>query len=164
MEAFSSPYQILLLQLEEQIQALRQVVFNLPVDKLPDDDIRNFFRKGIELLLLVGDILTVKEDFEDHPQLEEDLTLSLLEGILISKTLIEKLEKRLPLFLETITVFDEPLMDKLEQILHSLQSSLERSPNSAKLDIDELSYVLREIARTLEATSVNFAKAFNKPL
>jgi hypothetical protein len=108
--------------------------------------------------------LTVKEDFEDHPQLEEDLTLSLLEGILISKTLIEKLEKRLPLFLETITVFDEPLMDKLEQILHSLQSSLERSPNSAKLDIDELSYVLREIARTLEATSVNFAKAFNKPL
>jgi hypothetical protein len=78
MEAFSSPYQILLLQLEEQIQALRQVVFNLPVDKLPDDDIRNFFRKGIELLLLVGDILTVKEDFEDHPQLEEDLTLSLL--------------------------------------------------------------------------------------
>ncbi len=67
--------------------------------------------------------------------------------MLIGGELLERFERKLPLFLGEITVFNEPLMDKIEQLQRTFSSVEE----TERRDYEELSYVVREIAQTLDS-------------
>jgi hypothetical protein len=77
----------------------------------------------------------------------------------IVEALLNYLENQYPLFLETITVFYEPLPKKIKQ----LKKTFKETPEEVSvLDLDELAFLTEEIANTLEIFISNLQKVEEK--
>jgi len=77
----------------------------------------------------------------------------------VVEKLFQHLEEQHPLFLETVTVFYEPLPEKIKQLRKTLSGTVEDPSN---LDLDEFSYLTDEIAKTLEVFLTDMQKLENK--
>jgi asparagine synthetase A len=137
------------------------------------EDIKNFLenpypleREEISLWLLRATVL-IRALSEIFDRIEHGEQANLKEVIQISgntlevvESLIQYLEKQHPLFLETVTVFYEPLPEKLKQLRRTFNTSIE---NASNLDLDEFAYLTDEIAKTLEVFLTDIQK-FEKKL
>jgi len=141
-----------LMRLEEELNTLRQLVFSLP-SNLSVEELENLLRKGLILLQVSSDILsTLNNEKEDTPFLR-DINFGVFEALFITQTLLEKVEKQLPVFWDQLTVFDEPLLEKLRQVINTLHTVNETQNDEQIKTIDyaELAYILQDIAKTLDA-------------
>jgi len=143
---------VALMRLEEELNLLRQIVFNLP-SNMPSEELYNLLNKGLLILKISTDILsTLNPEQEENQYIVKDVTSEIFESIFLVQTLFEKSEKRLPIFWEQFTVFEEPLLEKLNQITHTLHEALneENMEKVKNIDFGELAYILQDIVKTLE--------------
>ena len=161
MEKFPAPYELLLLKLEEELNTLRQVLQFLQPEKLPKEEVQRFLTRTGNIIALTSDILNLKLEWEGEENLEKELGSTIFETVFLSKIILEKLEPQLPVFYESITVYEEPFLVKLEQILNTLEQYtglVEEETKKHQLDIEELAYLMREIAQALNYLSLTVKK------
>jgi len=134
----------LIARLEEELLNFRTMIKNLPL-RPSEEAINNLLNRSI--MLLQGGI-TLFEGL-NNPTLQDDIRKSALnvarDTVESVKELYDRLENRYPLFLDTVTVFFEPLSEKLNHLLKVLEGDPPRD-----IDYGELSEVLGEIVSTLE--------------
>ena len=134
----------LIARLEEELLRFTTVMKNLP-PKPSEEIVNNLLNRSI--LLLQGGI-TLFEGL-NNPNLQDDIRKSALDVVRNTvesvKKFYDSLENRYPLFLDTVTVFFEPLSEKLNHLLNVLRENPSRD-----IDYGELSEVLSEIVSTLE--------------
>jgi DNA integrity scanning protein DisA with diadenylate cyclase activity len=167
MEKFPAPYELLVLKLEEELNTLRQVLQFLQPGKLTREDIQRFLTKTGNLITLTSDILNLKLEWEGEENLEQELGSTIFETLFLSKTILEKLEPQLPVFYESITVYEEPFLAKLEQILNTLEqytTLVEEETKKPKLDVEELAYLMKEISQALNYLSLTVKKITEREL
>lgn len=134
----------LMKRLEEELLGFQMLVKNLP--NPPDKELLNSLL--IRSLLLLQGGVTLFESLNslsaknNPPQEALDLAKNLIESV---REFYTKLEINYPLFLDTITVFFEPLSLKLKHISKVLEEDV-----SQNIDFEELAEVLGEIISTLE--------------
>lgn len=85
------------------------------------------------------------EGGEIDKEFRREAAATLLDLLKVVRDFYDRLDRRYPLFLDTVTVFFEPVAGKLDQILGTLEKT-----QLEELDLEELSYVLGEIVDTLE--------------
>ncbi|NPB05400.1 MAG: hypothetical protein GXO08_03365 [Aquificae bacterium] len=139
-----------LMKLEEELGLLRQVAFRLPENLRPEETL-SLLNRAVALLRAGSDLLAGLGE-EVEPGWARDVVFSVFEALFIVQTLLERLEGHLPLFFDGVSVFEEPLIEKLRQVVDALHSYAGHS--AEPLDFDELSYILQEIAKTLEVELV----------
>ena len=127
---------------------MRNIVFRLP-ENLPPEEINKLFQKGIFLLRLSSEILDFFENLENEDKvLLRNLASAVFEAIFITQTLLDYVGKKTPLFFEEITVFSEPVLEKLEQVVKTFHSLLNEEEKN--VDFEEMAYILDELAKTLD--------------
>jgi len=141
---------IALMKLEEELNLLRQIVFSLPPN-LPAEEVNNLLHKGLLLMKIGSDILSSVNPEEEEVSFLKDISFAIFEALFISKTLFEKLENQIPIFWEQFTVFEEPLLEKIEQVIQTLHSSMDEIEQLKGVDFGELAYILQDAVKTLEA-------------
>jgi hypothetical protein len=141
-------YNLLLARLEEELRMLRNIV---PVlEGLRSEESINLFGKVAELFQTCGDILEMLhlEEEKPSPSAIKGTAEPILEFLVLSADAMEKMEKKLPLFLTEVTVFNEPLTEKISQLQRVFFDIVDGK--TANPDVEELSFVFREIGQTLE--------------
>jgi len=167
MEKFPAPYELLLLKLEEELNTLRQVLQFLQPGALPREEVQRFLTRAGNLIALTSDILNLKLEWEGEGNLENELGSAIFETVFLSKTILEKLEPHLPIFYESVTVYDEPFLAKLEQILSTLEhytGLISEKSQKPQLDVEELAYLMREISQALNYLSQTVKKLTEREL
>ncbi len=141
-----------LMRLEEEVNALRQLVFSLP-SNLPTKELEKLLKRGLILLQISSDILSSLNNQNEEISFLRDINFGVFEALFITQTLLEKVENQLPIFLDHLTVFEEPVLEKLNQVITTLHSAIENQNDKQIKDIDytELAYILQDIAKTLDA-------------
>jgi len=122
--------------LREELERLRPFISEFPADAAGE-----VLRKTGELFNLGGELL---EGAEPASALE-----TLLDLLLVASALLPAAEKKLPLFLTEVTVFYEPLPEKVDHLKTSILFALSQGENRAAVDFEELAYLFREIGETL---------------
>ncbi|RLJ71601.1 hypothetical protein BCF55_1907 [Hydrogenivirga caldilitoris] len=146
-----SPYYILLAKLEEEISFQRKVINTFlfvqqkpsPEITLKTIDILRRLTQGFRLIALVMDEM---ESVTDKYMKEQALLLS-SESLSLASLLLPALESLSPIFLESLRVYDEPILDRIEAVAEFIENSMQ---NYEELATDELAQTIEDIMRTLE--------------
>ncbi len=146
-----NPYYILLAKLEEEISFQRKVVntFMFAQQKptmeitLKTVDILRRLTQGLRLISLVLDEL---ESITDKYMKEQALLLT-SESLSLASLLLPALESASPLFLESLMVYEEPILDRLEAVAEFIENCLQ---DYEELATEEISQTIEDIMRTLE--------------
>jgi len=156
------PHILLLKNLEERLSSLRLLADNLKIEELPLDISKELFKRTSEIIFMVSDILTLEDEFNISQGSEKkELLHSITDALNLSRSLLSQLEKRLPIFWESITLFDEPLLEKINQIEITINQALMEESNN--IDFEEITYIMQEISRSLEALNRLLEKNVNSP-
>lgn len=122
-----------------------------------NEKIKNLLKQSLFLLSENSQLLEAISknnlDFNIKREILE-LSYNVLQNI---STFYKKVEDLYPLFLDSVTVFFEPLSSKIEQVTKTLNN-----PDLDSLDTEEISYVLNEIIETLEVIFYTLQKVDNK--
>lgn len=122
-----------------------------------NEKIKNLLKQSLLLLSENSQLLEAISknnlDFNIKREILE-LSYNVLQNI---STFYKKVEDLYPLFLDSVTVFFEPLSSKIEQVTKTLNN-----PDLDSLDTEEISYVLNEIIETLEVIFYTLQKVDNK--
>lgn len=139
--------QLLLNQLEEELVEFSHYgnIFSKP----SYGEIKPILERSLELLRNGERIFQLLSNPPTHfeEQTRQRALGTLHRVINTVKHFYENLEREYPLFLDTLTVFFEPLLDKIRQLEKTLNP--ENSPQT-ELDLEDLAYVWEEIVSTLE--------------
>jgi len=68
------------------------------------------------------------------------------ETLSLASLLLPTLEKTSPLFLENVTLYDEPILDKIESMIEFIDTSLHEEETA----VQELTRAVEDVVRTLE--------------
>jgi len=143
----SLPIRLLLAQFEEELFSFKNVVFNLP-PSLSGEPLYTLLDRSVLLLYRCGEFLRFLTEENGDEELYTDILSAVFEALSAVKILYDKVEKRNPLFLDRITVFFEPLEDKLNQLVATLRKALNSEKNA--LDLEEIAYIVDELSQTVE--------------
>ncbi len=146
-----SPFYVLLAKLEEEISFQRKVIntFMFVQQKASPDmtlktiDILRRLTQSFRLIALVIDEL---EAMTDRYMKEQALLLS-SESLSLASLLLPTLESVSPLFLESLRIYDEPILERIESVAEFIENSLQ---DYEELATDELAQTIEDIMRTLE--------------
>ena len=138
------PMRLFLSRIEEELVAFRTAVANLP-PQLNAELLSGLLGRSLALLQGALRIFDILESGEVETSFRREAAATLSELLKVVRDFYGGLDPRYPLFLDTVTVFFEPLSDKLNQLLETLEKS-----QLEELDLEELAYVFGEIVDTLE--------------
>jgi len=145
-----SPFYILLAKLEEEIGFQRKVIntFLAAQHRTPELTLRtvDILRRLTQSFRLVALILDEIESMTDKYTREQALLLS-SESLSLSIILLPTLEQLSPLFLESVKVYDEPILDRIEAVVEFIENSLSEQED---LVTEELARTVEDIMKTLE--------------
>lgn len=145
-----APHYVLLAKLEEEISYQRKVINSfLFLSEASSDlvskslDILKRLVRGFRLITLV---LTEFEALSDRYAKEQALLL-VAESLYLSALLLPAIENYSPLFLESISVYDEPIVERIEAVSGFLENSLQ---DLEDLAVEEVIQTVEDIQKTLE--------------
>ncbi len=146
-----SPFYILLAKLEEEINFQRKVINTFlfagqkitPEITLKSIDILRRLTQSFRLISLILDEL---EAMTDKYMKEQALLLS-SESLSLASLLLPAMESVSPIFLESVTIYDEPILDRIESVAEFIENSLQ---DYEDLVTEELAQTIEDIMKTLE--------------
>ncbi len=145
-----SPLYILLAKLEEEIGYQRKVINTFLATQQRTSELTlktvDILRRLTQSFRLVALILDEIESMTDKYMREQALLLS-SESLSLSAILLPTLEQLSPLFLESMKVYDEPILDRIEAVVEFIENSL---GEQEELITEELARTVEDIMRTLE--------------
>jgi hypothetical protein len=126
------------------------------------EKIIELFGEAVNLLKLAGDMLEFVLE-EGGINGENQFVLYYIDDTLeMVSDITAQINGKLPLFLEDVTVFNEKLFEKLEQLKKSFDISNLDETELSRVDFNELAYVLREVEQTLDFLQVFAKKLIDK--
>ncbi len=146
-----SPLYILIAKLEEEIAFQRKVINTFmfaqqtpsPDLTFKTIDILRRLAQGFKLIsLIIEDLPTITDKY-----MREQALLMTSESLSLSSLLLPTLESVSPIFLESLRVYDEPILDRIESVAEFIENSLQ---DYEDLATDELSQTIEDIMKTLE--------------
>ncbi len=146
-----SPLYILIAKLEEEIAFQRKVINTFmfaqqapsPDLTFKTIDILRRLAQGFKLIsLIIEDLPTITDKY-----MREQALLMTSESLSLSSLLLPTLESASPLFLDSLRVYDEPILDRIESVAEFIESSIQ---DYEDLATDELSQTIEDIMKTLE--------------
>ncbi len=146
-----SPLYILIAKLEEEIAFQRKVINTFmfaqqtpsPDLTFKTIDILRRLAQGFKLIsLIIEDLPTITDKY-----MREQALLMTSESLSLSSLLLPTLESVSPIFLESLRVYDEPILDRIESVAEFIENSLQ---DYGDLATDELSQTIEDIMKTLE--------------
>ena len=146
-----SPLHYLLSRLEEEIE-FQQKLATTYLTRAPRyspetiSGVWETLRRLSGTLRLVSLILEEFEEIEERELKEEALILS-SQSLSLASIILPALERVSPVFFEGITAREKPLIEKIEDVLAEIESSLEKLELSSTRDIVR---TLEEIAQYLD--------------
>ena len=144
-----TPFYMLLAKLEEEIGFQRKVIntFLATQQRSPELTLRtvDILRRLTQSFRLVALILDEIESMTDRYMREQALLLS-SESLSLSVLLLPTLERLSPLFLESVRVYDEPILDRIEAVVEFIESSL----GEEEVITEELARTVEDIMKALE--------------
>ncbi len=146
-----SPFYILLAKLEEEIAFQRKVINTFmfaqekpsPEITLKTIDILRRLSQGFRLIALVMDEI---ESMTDKYMKEQALLLS-SESLSLTSLMLPAIESMSPIFLESLRVYNEPILERIESVAEFIENSLQ---DYDELAVDELAQTIEDIMKTLE--------------
>jgi hypothetical protein len=151
----SFPIRLLLAQFEEELLAFKNIVFNLP--PTPSGELLyGLLDRSVFLLYRCGEFLRFVTEEEKDKELQNEILSAVFDALYTVKNFYDRVEKRNPLFLDRITVFFEPLEDKLNQLVKTLRNALNAEENT--IDLEEIAYIIDELSQTVEILIKGFKK------
>ena len=146
-----SPFYILLAKLEEEISFQRKVIntFMFAQQKSTQEitlktiDIMRRLAQGFRLIALILDELETMSD----KSMKEQALLMTSESLSLTTLLLPTLESASPIFLDSLVVYEEPILDRIEAVAEFIESSLQDYESIAT---DELAQTVEDIMKTLE--------------
>ncbi len=145
-----APHYVLLAKLEEEISYQRKVINSfLFLSETSSDlvskslDVLRRLVRGLRLITLV---LAEFEALSDRYAKEQALLL-VSESLYLSALLLPTIENYSPLFLESISVYDEPIVERIEAVSGFLENSLQ---DIEDLAVEEVIQTVEDIQKTLE--------------
>ena len=147
--------QLILDKLQEDL-----VLFKIQVDNsfIREGNVKNTLSYSLNILTDIVQILELLGKTEPDKIYQKNVLNLCYEALKTVYSFYKELENYYPLFLDTVTVFFEPLIDKLEQLVKTFKKG-----NINTLDLEELSYVVSEIVETLEIAFANLEKLDKNP-
>ncbi|HIP86750.1 MAG TPA: hypothetical protein EYH18_03845 [Aquifex sp.] len=152
---------MILAKFEEDLLSFRNVVFNLPPN-LSGEILYNFLDRSVFLLHRCGELLRLVTTEDKPKELNGEIVSAVFEALFTVKTFYDKVEKQTPLFLDQITLFFEPLKDKLDQLVGTFHSALYLEEN--KIDFEEMAYIIEGLSQTVEILIEGIKKIEDKIL
>ena len=145
-----SPFYVLLAKLEEEIGYQRKVINTFLATQQRSAELTlkslDILRRLIQSFRLVSLVLDEIESMTDRYMREQALLLS-SESLSLSALLLPTLERLSPLFLESVRVYEEPILDRIEAVVEFIENSL---GEQEELVTEELARTVEDIVRTLE--------------
>jgi hypothetical protein len=146
-----SPFYILLVKLEEEISFQRKVINTFmfvqqkrsPEITVKTIEILRRLTQGFRLIALIMDELELTTD----RHIKEQALLLSSESLSLTSLLLPALESFSPLFLESLRVYDEPILERIESVAEFIENSMQEGE---ELATDELAQTIEDIMRTLE--------------
>ncbi len=146
-----SPYYVLLAKLEEEISFQRKVINTfLFAQQRSSHEITlktiDILRRLAQSFRLIALVLDEVETISDKYMKEQALLMS-SESLSLTSLLLPALENVSPIFLESLTLYDEPILDRIEAVAEFIENSLQESES---LSTEELAQTVEDIMKTLE--------------
>ncbi len=145
-----SPFYVLLAKLEEEIGYQRKVINTFLATQQGSTELTlkslDILRRLIQGFRLVALVLEEIESMTDKYMREQALLLS-SESLSLSTLLLPTLERLSPLFLESVRVYEEPILERIEAVVEFIENSL---AEQEELITEELTKTVEDIIRTLE--------------
>ncbi|GEM_PF-2109922 len=146
-----SPFYILLAKLEEEISYQRKVVntYLFAHQRLTQEIFLrslDILRRTAQTFKLISLILDELDTLSDRYMKEQALLMS-SECLSLTSLLLPAIESTSPIFLESLVISDEPILERIESLAEYLETSLQASEN---FSADEAAKTVEEIQRTLE--------------
>lgn len=146
-----SPHYVLLAKLEEEIGFQRKLIntFLFAQEKItPELTLKSvdILRRMIQSFRLIALLLDEFESITDRYVKEQALLLS-SESLSLSSLLLPAIEQISPLFLESMFVYEEPILERIEAVSEFIENSLQ---DYEELATDEIAQTIEDIMKTLE--------------
>ncbi len=147
------PLYLLIAKLEEEVNYQRKIVntFLNTHTKVSMEAISrsiDILKRLTQILKLVTLILDEFNTIEERNLREQVLLLS-SESLSLSSLLLSILEEYSPFFLESIFVYEEPILERLEAISEFIENSL-REREIDEESVEEIAQSVEDIMKTLE--------------
>ncbi len=146
-----SPYYVLLAKLEEEIAFQRKTINTFLFAQqavsheitLKSLDILRRLSQSFRLIsLILGEIGSMTDRY-----MKEQALLMSSESLSLTSLLLPAIENVSPLFLDSLTLYEEPLLDRIEAVAEFIESSLQ---DEEEVTLEELSQTVEDIVKTLE--------------
>ncbi len=146
-----NPLYLLLAKLEDEISYQRKVVNTLLfVDHRLTEGLLfrslDILRRTVQTFRLISFVLDQAEVMSDRSAREQALLMG-SECLSLATLLLPALEQVSPIFIDSIRINEEPILEKIESIAEDMESYLQVSEG---LSIDEITRSIEEILQTLE--------------
>jgi hypothetical protein len=147
----SGTFYLLLAKLEEEISFQRKVIntflFARQVSN-PEMTLRSIdiLKRQIQILRLINLILGEMDAVSERYAREQALLLA-SESMSLTSLLLPAVEAFSPIFLESVSLYEEPLLDRIEAVAEFIENSLQDAENLAT---EEIAQTVEDIMRTLE--------------
>ncbi len=142
------PPKLILFKLEEEVSRLRGAILNL--NRFDTGRSFEIFKDGVELFKACGDTIRIINPEETNYEDYKAIFSVLGEALTLVEEIFEKTELKLPIFWESITVFNEKITEKLGHLKRSLESIGEGKVDPRNVDWEEILFVFDEINETLD--------------
>ncbi len=146
-----SPYYVLLAKLEEEIAFQRKTINTFLFAQqavsheitLKSLDILRRLSQSFRLIsLILGEIGNMTDRY-----MKEQALLMSSESLSLTSLLLPAIENVSPLFLDSLTLYEEPLLDRIEAVAEFIENSLQ---DEEEITLEELSQTVEDIVKTLE--------------
>lgn len=144
-------FYLLLTKLEEEISFQRKMVstfLSAPQTAGPEITSRSIeiLKRLVQIFRLINLILTEMEAVSERQARERALLLT-SESMSLTSLLLPTVENYSPIFLESVSLYEEPLLERIESVAEFIENSIQDSENLA---VEEIAEVVEDIMRTLE--------------
>ncbi len=147
----TNTFYLLLAKLEEEISFQRKVIntflfarhsINPEVSMRSVEILKRLIQTFRIINLILDQIDTVSERYA-----KEQALLLTSESMSLTSLLLPTVETFSPIFLESISLYEEPLLERIESVAEFVENSIQDCDNLA---VDEIAEVVEDITRTLE--------------
>ncbi len=146
-----NPLYLLLAKLEDEISYQRKVVNTLLfVEHRLTEGLLfrslDILRRTVQTFRLISFVLDQAEVMSDRSAREQALLMG-SECLSLATLLLPALEQVSPIFIDSIRINEEPILERIESIAEDMESYLQVSEG---LSIDEITRSIEELLQTLE--------------
>ncbi len=144
-------FYLLLAKLEEEISFQRKAINTFlfagqSVSAEITSKSIDILKRLVQVFRLINLILDEMETVPERSAKERALILT-SESMSLASLLLPALETFSPLFLESVSLYEEPLLERIEAVAEFIENSIQNTENLAT---DEIAQTVEDIMRTLE--------------